>query len=187
MALQIAHQLFTVRDYHQMASAGILHEEDRVELIDGEIREMSPIDAVHAAIVKRLGRLINGAIGNRFIVGIQDPVQLSDLTEPQPDISVLRWHDDYYEQAHPTPGDTLILIEVANSSITYDRDEKLPRYALSGIPESWLISIAQQTVEQYTNPVDGQYAEKRTYRKGTTLRATTIPNFELSVNRIFGL
>ena len=139
---KIERHLFTTRDYHQMLDAGILHEDDRVELIDGEIREMSPIDAAHAAAVKRIGRIVNKATGERFIIGIQDPVQLNDLTEPQPDISILRWHDDFYEQAHPNPGDILVLIEVANTSVAYDRDEKLPRYASSGIAEAWLVNLS---------------------------------------------
>jgi Uma2 family endonuclease len=185
--VQVERRRFTVAEYHQMADANILTEEDRVELIDGEIRQMSPIDPVHAAGVKRLNQLLMSRLANRFIISVQDPIRLDDLNEPEPDLAILRWHDDFYEQQHPTPGDVLVLIEVANTSLVYDRTEKLPRYAAAGIAEVWLVNVARRTIEQYAHPVAGQYQVKKVLSRGMMLEAAAIPDLALTVNQIFGI
>jgi Uma2 family endonuclease len=187
MTIQIVRRQFTVDDYYRMLHAGILTEDDRVELVDGEIREMSAIDAVHAGNVMRLSQILNRQIGDRFIISVQNPVRLNDYNEPQPDLAVLRWHDDFYDQQHPTPADVLILIEVANTSLVYDRTEKVPRYAAAGIPEVWLVDVAHRTVEQYAQPVNGQYMERKVLGRGSLLQAAMIPGLDLSIDRIFGL
>lgn len=185
--IQIQRRRFTVAEYHRMVEASILTEDDRVELIDGEIRQMGPIDPVHAAGVKRLNQLLTNRLMNRFIISVQDPIRLDDLNEPEPDLAILRWHDDFYEQQHPTPGDVLVLIEVANTSIVYDRTEKLPRYAAAGIAEVWLVNVARRTIEQYANPVAGQYQVRKVLSRGMTLEASTILDLALTVEQIFGL
>jgi Uma2 family endonuclease len=187
MTVQIIRRQFTVADYYRMLESGILNEEDRVELIAGEIREMAPIDAVHTASVKRLNDLLMSRLQGRFIIGVQDPVWLDELNEPEPDLSVLRWHDDYYEQHHPMPGDILLLIEVANTSLAYDRAEKLPRYATAAIPEVWLVNLSSRIVEQYMQPFQGQYTVHQVIRRGAVLQSETIPELALPVDRIFGL
>ncbi|MCL4858824.1 MAG: Uma2 family endonuclease [Caldilineaceae bacterium] len=187
MAVQIERRKFTVSDYARMIESGILGEDDKIELIDGEIRQMAPVDSVHTASVKRLNRLLMEQLGQRFIIGVQDPIRLNDLNEPQPDLSVLHWHDDFYEQQHPMPGDVLILVEVANTSLAYDRAEKLPRYAAAGIPEVWLVDVAHRTVEQYAQPVNGQYAQRAVLSRDMVLQSSAVSDFELDVNRIFGL
>jgi Uma2 family endonuclease len=186
MPVQVLQHRFTVSDYHRMRDSGILGEADRVELIDGEIRQMSPIDPIHAATVKRLSHHLFAAVGQRAILSVQDPVELNDLTEPQPDLALLRWDDDFYEHQHPTPADVLIVIEVANSSIDYDREEKLPRYAAAGIPEVWLVHIARQVVEQYTLPVGDDYTYRRIVKRGSMVTAQTITGIEVAVDSIFG-
>ena len=185
--VQIQRRRFTVDDYYRMLAAGILHEDDHVELVDGEIREMSAIDAVHAANVKRLNHLLSLRLAQRFVIGVQDPIRLNEFNEPEPDLSVLRWHDDYYEQHHPTPEDTLLVIEVANSSLVYDRREKLPRYAAAGIPQVWLLDLASRSLEQYANPEHGQYQLRKVLHQGMSVEATTIPELVLTVDQIFGL
>jgi Uma2 family endonuclease len=187
MTVQIVRRQFTVDDYYRMLDAGILSEDDRVELIDGEIREMSAIDAVHAGTVTRLSQILNRQIGDRFIISVQNPIRLNETNEPQPDLAVLRWHDDFYDQHHPTPADVLILIEVANTSLVYERTEKVPRYAAAGIPEVWLVDIAHRAVEQYAQPVNGQYIERKVLARGSLLQATVIPGLELPIDRMFGL
>lgn len=187
MTIQITRRQFTVDDYYRMLHAGILTEDDRVELIDGEIREMSAIDAVHAGNVKRISQILNRQIGDRFIISVQDPVRLDDRNEPQPDVAVLRWHDDFYDEQHPTPADVLLIIEVANTSLAYDRTEKVPKYAAAGIPEVWLADVTQRAVEQYAQPVAGAYTYKRVLRRGSAVQATQIPGLELPIERIFGL
>src|SRR5579864_7727048 len=147
----------SVADYHRMHEAGILGEDDRVELIDGEVRQMSPIGIPHAAIVKRYIALFSPQVGQTAIISAQDPIQLNDLSEPQPDIVLLRYRDDFYGNAAPTAADVLLIIEVSDSTLLYDRQEKLPRYALAGVPEVWITDVEGEAIERYTDPVGNQY------------------------------
>lgn len=186
MTVQITRRPFTVTDYRRMLEAGILSEDDRVELIDGEVRAMSPIEPFHAAIVKRFNALLNQLIADTNIISIQDPIQLSDYTEPEPDIAILRLQEDFYATQHPTPPDVLLIIEVADSSVEYDREEKIPRYAQAGIPEVWLVDVANETVEQYTQPRIDQYGAKQTFERGQVIRVQSVPQIEILVNRMFG-
>jgi Uma2 family endonuclease len=121
MALPVSTYRFTVDDFHRMGEAGIFSEDDRVELLDGEIIEMTPIGSRHAACVDRLNRLLTSRLGTAAIVRIQSPVRLDDRSEPQPDITVLQSRTDFYEQAHPGPQDILLLIEVMDRSGELDR------------------------------------------------------------------
>jgi Uma2 family endonuclease len=182
----VQRRLFTVAEYARMLTADILSEDDRVELIDGEVCVMSPIGPLHAAMVDRLTRLLVLLCAQAAIVRVQSSIQLNDYTEPQPDFAVLQPRDDFYAQAHPLAADVLLVIEVADTSIAYDREEKLPRYALSGIPEAWLIDLNQQVVEQYTQPRNGQYRNKLTLERGDTLSAQSVSGLRLSVDDLFG-
>src|SRR5579863_6654097 len=136
--VQITRWAISVADYHRIAEAGILGEDDRVELIDGEVRVMSPIGNPHAATVNRYNALLSTLVGKDAIVSVQNPIQLNDMSEPQPDVVLLRFRDDFYADKTPTPADVLLIIEVSDTTLAYDRLEKLPRYALAGIPEVWL-------------------------------------------------
>jgi Uma2 family endonuclease len=185
MAVQIQRWQFTVDDYARMLETGILSEDDRVELIDGEVRAMSPIGSVHAAIVKRLIAILTRLLGDSAIVSVQDPIRLNDYTEPEPDVAVLRLRDDYYAQGHPHPDNVLLVIEVADTSLDYDRDEKLPRYAAANLVETWLIDVAGQTVEQYWQPRNGKYLLKRLVERGDTIVAQSLPNLQIVVDRVF--
>ena len=133
MVVKILRWQFTVADFARMLEAGILAEDDRVELIDGEVRAMTPVGPRHAATVKKINAMISRLADDTIIVGVQDPIQLTDYTEPQPDITVLRHRDDFYINAHPQPSDVLLIVEVSDTSLAYDREEKIPRYAQSGI------------------------------------------------------
>ncbi len=185
-SVQILYHKFTVDDYHRMLDIGILSEDDRAELIDGEVRAMCAIDPIHAAIVNRFNNYLSAQIADRAILSVQNPVRLHDYTEPLPDLALLRWQDDFYAQRHPLPEDVLIIIEVANTSLVYDRKEKLPRYAAAGIPEVWLVNIARQTVEQYATPANGQYTYQQVIGRGQALTTRVINDIELSIDRIFG-
>jgi Uma2 family endonuclease len=178
-------RLFTVAEYARMLTAGILSEDDRVELIDGEVRVMSPIGPLHAALVDRLTRTLVLLCATAAIVRVHSAIQLNDYTEPQPDLAVLQPRDDFYATAHPLAAEVLLVIEVADTSIDYDRDEKLPRYAMSGIPEAWLIDLNQQVVEQYTQPRNGKYRNKLTLERGDTLMAQSVSDLRLSVDSLF--
>jgi Uma2 family endonuclease len=116
---------------------------------------------------------------------VHSAIQLNDYTEPQPDLAVLQPRDDFYATAHPLAAEVLLVIEVADTSIDYDRDEKLPRYAMSGIPEAWLIDLNQQVVAQYTQPRNGKYRNKLTLERGDTLMAQSVSDLRLSVDSLF--
>lgn len=153
---------FTVEEYHRIGEAGIF-DETRVELIDGEIYNISPINSPHGGTVKWLNRLLNRLLGNEYIVSIQDPVTLDNLSEPEPDVAVLKMREDFYTDSHPTPEDILLLIEVADSSLDNDKRVKLPKYAQAGIGEVWIMDINEQCIEVYTHPREDTYQNKSTY------------------------
>lgn len=149
----------TVRDYYRMAEAGILKAEDKVELIDGEIINMTPIGSRHAAAVDRLNHLLLPALSGRAIIRVQQPIRLSDLSEPEPDIAVVAIRADFYEAAHPRSEDIHLLIEVADSSLQYDRDLKIPLYARHGVREVWLADIESKTFRAFRTPLDDGYKQ----------------------------
>jgi Uma2 family endonuclease len=157
-ALGRAHPL-SVGDYHRMGEVGILGPELRTELIDGEIIEMPPIGHLHAGTVKYLANRIKEAVGRGAVLSVQDPVWLDGYSEPLPDIALLRPRADDYRSAHPGPADVMLVIEVADSSLAYDRDVKLPRYARAGIPEVWLVDLAGRRLLIHRRPDAGRYAE----------------------------
>ena len=152
------HQL-SVHDYHRMVEAGILSADLRVELIGGEIIDMAPIGSRHAAIVNRLNQMFSLACGVDAIVAVQNPVVLGDDSEPQPDLTLLRPRDDFYAARHPRPEDMLLIVEVADTTRSYDRDVKLPLYALHGIPETWLVDLEASTVTRFSRPRGEAYEE----------------------------
>jgi Uma2 family endonuclease len=184
--MAVARRQFTVDDYHRMRDAGIFSEDDRVELLDGEVILMSPIGPLHAAIVKRINTLLNQGLLTQHIVSVQDPVQLSDMSEPQPDLAIIQYRADYYAAAHPTPDDIALVIEVSDTSLEYDRENKLLRYAESLIGEVWIIDIENQQVEQYTNPANGQYRMKQTWLHGQQVTSYRLPSVTLQVDDILG-
>ncbi len=186
MATQAVQPLITVAQYYQMAADGVLHADDRVELIEGSLHWMSPIGSPHSACVKRLTAIFNQRLAQQVIVGTQDPVRLDDLSEPQPDVSLARWRDDYYESAHPTPADVLLLIEVADSTLIEDRRVKAPLYARHGIPELWIVNLSQSTVEVYTQPQNGRYQQHVVRRRGEQIAPDAFPDLLIAVDAIVG-
>ncbi|MCB1920590.1 MAG: Uma2 family endonuclease [Candidatus Competibacteraceae bacterium] len=157
---------WTVAEYHRMAEVGLLNEDSRVELIDGEIIEIAPIGSPHGGHVKRCIRLFSKVVDDKAIIAAQDPVVLGNYEEPEPDIALLRWRDDDYEQMHPRPEDVLLLIEVSDSTLRYDRDVKVPLYAKNGIPEVWLLDIQNRQLEIYREPSNGAYQQRGSQRTG---------------------
>jgi Uma2 family endonuclease len=186
MSLQIAKRHFTADEYGRMADAGILSEDDRVELIEGEIVEMSPIGRRHAACVNRLNRFLTTEIGQLAIVSVQNPVRLDEYSEPEPDVALLRPRADFYEGAHPTPESILLVVEVADTSVDYDRDVKVPLYARAGVAEVWLVDLLQDAVEIYSHPAGGQYQASRTASRGDSLTPQYLPTVTISVDSILG-
>ena len=181
---EVTRRRFTVHEYHRMAEVGILHEDDRVELIDGELVEMSPIGGRHALCVSLLTRLLVRSVGDRAIVSPQNPVRLDEHHEPQPDLAVVR--DRAYGRSLPTPEDTLLLIEVSDTTLAYDRNVKLPIYALAGIPEVWILDIDGQKVGRHSEPSGDSYRHTELARKGETLASTTLPGLTLRIDDVLG-
>jgi Uma2 family endonuclease len=154
--------------YYKMAEAGILTREDRVELIDGEIIDMNPIGSSHAALVKRLNRLFaRAAAEGMVLVGVQDPLRLDAYNEPEPDLMLLRPRADDYQANHPGAADVLLVIEVSDSSLAYDRGRKLALYAKFGVPEVWIVDLAGAAIEIYRGPKDGAYASRERQTSGS--------------------
>lgn len=149
----------TVADYYRMGEAGVFAPDARVELIEGEVIDMAPIGSKHGSAVKRLVALLTTAFGPRAIVSVQDPLRLSDLSEPEPDLMLLKPRADFYAAAHPTGADVLLLIEVADTSARYDREIKLPLYARHGVPEVWIVDLDARLVRFYRAPVGDVYTD----------------------------
>jgi Uma2 family endonuclease len=143
--------------YHQMIDNGIFDEDDRVELIEGELRAMPPIKPDHAGKNNRLNRLLNRRVGDEALVTVQNPLTLPPHSEPEPDLMLLRPRDDFYERANPTPKDTLLVIEICDSSLRYDQEVKVPLYAAHGVPEVWLVDLQHRRLEIYREPGTNGY------------------------------
>ena len=177
---------FTVAEYYAMADAGILSENDRVELLDGDIIVMPPIRDWHAGGVKLFANTMPPALQGRAMIAVQDPVRLDEHSEPQPDIMLLQWRDDFYRNGHPAPGDVLLLIEVADTSVGYDRNAKLPVYARAGIPEVWIVNRPARRIESYSDPSGSAYSTVRHFSPGETVAPQAFPDITLAVDRIIG-
>jgi len=182
--VELPRRRFTVEEYHRMAEAGILHEDDRVELIEGEIVEMSPIGHHHIASVMALSRRLTLAVGDRAVMSPQNPVRLSRDTEPEPDVVLLRPPETRYWQQAPCVEDVLLLIEVADSSYRYDRDVKLPLYARAGIPEVWVVDVADGAVEVHRQPGLRGYASAQRVERGGTIAPVAFPDATLAVAEV---
>src|SRR5947209_11599809 len=186
MSVQIVRRHFNVDEYYRMAAAGVFSEDDRVELIEGEIVEKNPIGSRHAACVVRLTKLLERLAGDHAIVWVQNPMQISDYSEPLPDVALLKPRDDFYAQANPQPSDVLLIIEVADSSVEYDRNIKIPLYAQAGIPEVWLVNLPEGTIEIYTQPSNDSYKETRYMKRGESLASEIIPGVIIDADSVLG-
>lgn len=186
MSVQIARRHFNVTEYYRMAETDILSESDRVELIEGEELEMSPIGSRHAACVDRLIQVLCLLVGKHFIVHMQNPFRLDEYSEPQPDLCLLQTRTDFYAQAHPTPADVLLVVEVADSSAGFDREVKVPLYAQASVPEVWLINLPAETVEICAQPSGGKYRKSLELKRGETVISETILQLSIAVNAVLG-
>ncbi len=186
MARELAKRWITADEYERMGEAGIFPRDARLELIGGEIFEMSPIGSPHAACVKFLGGLLNRIFGGTLIVSIQDPIRLDDFSEPQPDVALLRWRDDFYRGAHPTPADVLLVVEVADTTVVTDRTVKVPLYARAGVVEVWLVNIPDGQVEVYSDPSGDSYLRADTFGRDDEARSHTVAGLAVSAGELLG-
>jgi hypothetical protein len=184
--MPLAVRRFTVDEYHRMGQAGVLHEDDRVELIHGQIVTMTPVGDDHLSCVNRLHRLFASLAHHDATPSVQNPVVLDQHEEPQPDFTLLRFRQDGYKARRPGAGDALLVIEVGDSSAAYDRKTKMPLYAEAGIPEAWLVDLPDDTLEVYREPRGGRYHDVRTARRGGTVSPLAFPGLVLQVDDVLG-
>lgn len=175
---------FTVEDYHKVAEAGIFGEDDRVELIDGEVVEMTPVSWRNARSVRRLNVLLVRAAGNRYAVSLKGPFTLGEYGEPQPDLMV---HEEPPPGRLPGPDDVLLVVEVSDSTLRYDRDVKLPRYARASIPEvCWVVDLQGGAVERHNDPREDGYRRTERARRGQELASEAMSGLLVPVNDVLG-
>lgn len=174
--------LLTVDDYHRMAEAGVLAPDARVELIEGELIAMAPQTSLHACTVNTLVKRLTLALADRAMLACQTPVRLSPHTEPEPDLMLLRPRDDAYALSHPGPADVLLLIEVADTSVRYDREVKLPLYALHGVAEVWIVDLQAGLLRTHRRPHADAYLETNASRAPGVVTLPGLPDVEVDLS-----
>ncbi len=176
----------TVDEYYRMAETGVLAPDARVELIEGEVVDMAPIGSRHGSAVKRLLHLLSAQVGQRAIVAVQDPVRLSQRSEPQPDLMLLAPRADFYEQAHPTAADVLLLIEVSDTTARYDRLIKLGLYARHGVREVWIVDLDNRLLRTYRNPQGEIYTEVQETAQPGMLSPQALSGLQIDASQLLG-
>ena len=184
MSTLVQRRRFTVDEYECMVKAGIIREDERVELLDGEIIAMAAIGSRHFACVNRYNRLFNAQLGDRAIVSIQNPFHLSTYSEPEPDLVLFRPRADDYATALPGPEDVLLIVEVSDTTLAYDCDRNLPHYAEAGIPELWITELGRELVTAYREPEGRRYRQAVVYRRGDVLTPAPLPGVAIPVDAI---
>ncbi|MDQ3701276.1 MAG: Uma2 family endonuclease, partial [Chloroflexota bacterium] len=180
-ASALAPHRFTAAEYYRMVEAGILGEDDRVELLGGQIVDMSPINPPHAATVDRSVRVFTRAVGDRALIRNQNPLDLGEYDAPEPDLALVQPRADEYAEAHPTAAAVLLLVEVADSSLVYDRHVKLPLYAAAGVREAWILNLQERRLEVSQEPREDGYAVTRVYRASERLAPLVFPELDIAV------
>jgi Uma2 family endonuclease len=187
MGKLLTRRRFTVDEYHRMGETGILAEDNRLELICGDIVFREPIGAYHAGTVRRLDRLFTSRLGDRAIVSVQNPVQFfQEDTELQPDVTLLRPRDDFYTSRHPEAADVLLLIEVADTTLRLDRRVKTPLYARVGVPEVWLLDLTTPRLEVCREPLGDRYGSVRILARGQRVSPNAFGDLSVDVADLVG-
>ena len=185
--VELKRRRFTLEEYHRMGEVGIFHGDDRVELIEGEIVEMSPIGRLHAGTVDRIAHVFSRRLGERAIVRVQNPIVFTRLvSEPQPDVTLLVPRSDFYTSGHPGPADILLVVEVMDSTVAYDRGVKLRLYARAGIVEVWLANLNTHRIEVYRRPTAEGYGESRVVEPGEPLAIQALGDIAFSIGDLLG-
>lgn len=174
----------SIEDYHKLGDVGILNEDSRVELIEGELIQMAPIGVPHMKGVNRLTRLLVSAVGELAVVSVQNPIELPPHSEPQPDLALLKPYMDKEDRA-AIPNDVLLVVEVADSTLAHDRGPKLRLYAKAGILEVWIADIEGQSIEVYRQPSASSYARKVIHRMGESVSPEALPQVRIQVSDVF--
>jgi Uma2 family endonuclease len=180
MSVSISRRLFTTKEFRDMVEAGVFREDDRLELVDGEIVEMSPVGNRHATCVRTLNELLR-QVGKRALVDVQNPLGISEDNDFYPDVVVLKPRADRYASGIPQASDTILVIEVADTTLRFDRSIKKPRYAAAGAPELWIVDLEGSRVWVHRKPLEGDYGEVFEARSGDVLKVPGMPDVELPV------
>ena len=186
MEIEVSKKLFSVDEYYHMAEVGILGPEDRVELIDGEIIKMCPIGNRHLGCVNRATETFVGAFRGRVVVSVQNPLRLTNYTEPQPDIVLLKPRKDHYGAKKPMAEDALLVVEVSDTTFRYDHEVKLKRYARAGIPEVWIEDLERDTLLVFRDPSGDRYQTCLTLRSGDSVTTSTFPDDVVRTEEFLG-
>jgi hypothetical protein len=183
---RLRHRRYTVEEYEELVEQGRIWPEDRCELIRGMIADKMGIGDLHAACVMRLNHLFSRFAGERYLVSIQNPILLADSV-PEPDCALISFRKDFYAKGKPRTSDVLLIVEVADSSLQYDREVKRPLYAEAGIAEFWIANVVDSCVEVYRQPrPDGTYAEPRIARRGEQIALLALPDLVVQVDEVLG-
>ena len=177
---------FSAKEFYKMAKAGVLCEDDRVELVDGEIVEMAAIGSYHAGCVLSLNMLFTQKVGDRVLVNVQNALKIDGFSVFQPDLAILLPRDDFYMNSHPTPKDVLLIIEVSDSSVDYDRNVKIPRYAQAGVPEVWQVNLPYGFVDTFSDldPENVRYRSTQRFSPGQQIVPAMLSDISLEVSQI---
>lgn len=179
-------KIFTVGEYHKMIDAGVFTGISDYELIEGEIVKKMTQGDLHIACINRLTRIFSRNCGDEVILSIQNAVVISDISEPEPDVALLKFREDYYASGKASAEDVLLLVEVSDSTVKYDREVKIRLYAEAEVAEVWLVNLPRQIVEVYTQPANGKYKITGKYGKTQTISPTSLPEIKLKVADILG-
>ena len=181
MSVEYSRRPFSIAEYEQMVETGIFDEDDRLELIEGDIVAMSPIGTPHAACVRRLTRVLSRLLGEQCQTSVQCPVAIPDWSAPNPDVALLAPRADDYARAHPLPRHVRVLIEVADTSLAYDTNVKAPLYARAGIREYWIVDLQAKRIVVYTRPRAGRFASVVSHGLGDRFNSQRFPGVEFVV------
>ncbi len=186
MRIEAPRKLFTVDEFYKMADAGIFNEDDRVELIDGEILEMAPIGTWHLGCVNGATAVFTALFRGRTVVSVQNTLELDDFTEPQPDLVLLRWRDDAYRAKRPKAEDTLLVLEVADTTLKFDIEVKVPRYARAGVGEVWVEDLQAERLLVFRGPSSAGYRDSSVFLPRDTINVAAFPGTPIRVRDLLG-
>ena len=182
----LAEHRFNVQDYYRLAETGVLRPDARLELLEGRIIERSLIGPPHGGVVNRLSRILHQLAPGHWLVTVQNPLRLGDYSEPEPDLLLLRESPTAYGDRHPRPEDVYLLVEVSDTTLRYDREEKIPAYGRAGVPEVWIVDLNEARVEVYREPNFTGYGSRSIFEPGDTIAPQAFPSAVIQVAELFG-
>jgi len=186
MSVQTMRLRFSVDDYYRLIELGMLRDVERAEIIEGELVKRMPTGKRHASCVKRLDEFLRDVLGKNVTYSVQDPIRLDEFNEPMPDLALLKRREDFYLEKQPMAEDVLLVVEVSDTTLDYDRNRKIPLYAKAGIPEVWIINLKNGAIEIYTEPREYSYNLVKVSRRGEIILSSILPEISLSVDEILG-